>query len=691
MRFLADPLNDWVIRIVLSFLLTGGVLTSAASETLTTDHHRTSYNLIAYVQVSENVKALEAALSAPTLQGLAHPSIQHHFKSPKASGSALNFGLTTEMYWIKMTLARTPSAPADWVINIPYGNLAGVTWFVPDQMGGDATSVKSQQNWTPAYRYHAANITLTTQPQTFYVGVRSTGALTVPISLHTTATFLRQEQLDLFVQALYFGLLMALITASIALGGMLRDDTVTFFGLFLLFMGAGLFLSNGLGGFLWSGAKHSSSLLSYAFFAAAGSLGLFFTRAYLHNSNRSLSGWDNLRGLAIVYLLIALGFLAALLLPVFVTLLLALLVLTTLLSAIVVLSVIWRSWPGIYTSRSFALAWACIWLSALVATLRSMDWFPTTQWSLYVLQIGTGVAAVLFSGAILDRIGQQRRQRDIAQQEALTARLSLIQNLQESEQRLEQAVQKRTEQLTESLATETKLREQYVRFGAMISHEFRNPLGVIEAQMALLGRELNANIRNIDKRIATIRSATQRLALLFEKWLQSDRLNNSMNKCCLESIEFDPWIKELTRKCKAYHANHRLMLSQTETIGRIYIDESLLQIAVLNLIDNACKYSEPNTTITLRCTRLGRDLTIEVCDEGIGIPEGLRDRVFDEYFRVNPSGPILGVGLGLPFVKRIAHLHGGTVSVTTHEDGRGTTFRLQIPVQGHDLGALSAR
>jgi len=375
------------------------------------------------------------------------------------------------------------------------------------------------------------------------------------------------------------------------------------------------------------------------------------------------------------------GFLASLGLNFKAPLLESLLSVFTLLSAVVVIATLWIARAGKRSETYFLTAWMVVWLGGMVAALRVMDWVASNIFTLYVMQIATCVVAILFSVALFVRVRQQYQANLLAQQQALDARAALIDILRDSERKLEATVADRTAQLQASLDVEKRLREQYMRFGAMISHEFRNPLGVIETQTALLQRELKAGIDNADKRIGTVRSAAQRLALLFEKWLQSDRLQNATDKLHTQAIDFDSWFEDLVGKCHAYHASHHIDCSLQDLIGTVYADERLLQIAVLNLIDNACKYSPAGTTVSVSARREGVSLCIEVIDEGVGIAESLRMKVFDDYFRVDPNSPVPGVGLGLPFVRKIMTLHGGSVAASHNPKGRGAKFTITLPLQ----------
>ena len=110
----------------------------------------------------------------------------------------------------------------------------------------------------------------------------------------------------------------------------------------------------------------------------------------------------------------------------------------------------------------------------------------------------------------------------------------------------------------------------------------------------------------------------------------------------------------------------------------IWADEQLLNILLLNLIDNACKYSPSDSTVRIE-TRYRPNMTgIAVIDQGRGIPKQFHEEIFVEYFRVNPESKVPGTGLGLPFVKRIVSLHGGDIELISGA-GQGSTFCVWLP------------
>jgi two-component system, OmpR family, phosphate regulon sensor histidine kinase PhoR len=112
------------------------------------------------------------------------------------------------------------------------------------------------------------------------------------------------------------------------------------------------------------------------------------------------------------------------------------------------------------------------------------------------------------------------------------------------------------------------------------------------------------------------------------------------------------------------------------------VDSGLLEQAVINLIDNAVKYSPPNTVVRIMARAEGGFLVIEVKDQGIGIPSRDMPRLFERFYRVDRarSRELGGTGLGLAIVKHIAAAHGGEASAESYE-GEGSTFRITLPLE----------
>ena len=326
----------------------------------------------------------------------------------------------------------------------------------------------------------------------------------------------------------------------------------------------------------------------------------------------------------------------------------------------------------------FLLAQSLVLLGVFALAFRHLGWLSVQSVSFYVIQIGPAFEMLFFSLALSVRIQNNRNCSEAVLLDTTRAHCVALEASRDTEARLASTRLDRTRELEILLKNEKKHREQYDRFGAMISHEFRNPLGIIESQAALLKREDSVGVNNIAKRINAISSATHRLALLFEKWLQHDRLSYAPDSVRVKPIDLLNWISNLIEKCRVYQNNHTFELVLSPEAQHIFADEQLLDILLLNLIDNACKYSPVESKVRIE-TRQRTGMTgVAVIDQGCGVPTQFQQDIFLEYFRVDPDSKVRGVGLGLSFVKRIVLLHGGEIELTS-DVGQGSSFCVWFP------------
>ncbi len=131
---------------------------------------------------------------------------------------------------------------------------------------------------------------------------------------------------------------------------------------------------------------------------------------------------------------------------------------------------------------------------------------------------------------------------------------------------------------------------------------------------------------------------------------------------------------------KAEEKNITVAIAGDEQISAKF-DSSLLEQAMVNLLDNAIKYSEPESVIHLKAWRNGSEIQISVEDQGIGIAKKHLPRLFERFYRVDKarSRKMGGTGLGLAIVKHIAQAHGGNITVDSTL-GKGSTFTIHLPI-----------
>jgi signal transduction histidine kinase len=285
---------------------------------------------------------------------------------------------------------------------------------------------------------------------------------------------------------------------------------------------------------------------------------------------------------------------------------------------------------------------------------------------------------LLLSLALADTMHAERLAREQSQQQALQAQREVVDVLRKSEETLERAVHERTEQLKLSLDQQNELLSQYVRFGSLISHEFRNPLAIINGQLSVIRKESENGVNHIDKRVSVIGSATKRLARLFDKWLQSDRLKGNLQTIQPSPVDLKDWLPRVVDANAYLLMNHPVTWRWADGGHTLRADEALLEALVTNLLENACKYSPTDSAIVIETRLQTGFIGIAIVDQGCGIAPEHHVRIFDEFFRVQPESNIMGMGLGLAIVARIAKAHGGHIELNSAPE-RGSCFCIWLP------------
>ena len=123
----------------------------------------------------------------------------------------------------------------------------------------------------------------------------------------------------------------------------------------------------------------------------------------------------------------------------------------------------------------------------------------------------------------------------------------------------------------------------------------------------------------------------------------------------------------------------QLVINLNQADLNLETDPRVLRGVLFNLISNAAKYSDPGKTIRISVTNTNLDVTIEIQDEGIGIPQSEVKHLFDRFFRASNAANIQGTGLGLNIVKRYLDLLEGNIIFTSIE-GKGSIFKITLPI-----------
>jgi two-component system phosphate regulon sensor histidine kinase PhoR len=221
-------------------------------------------------------------------------------------------------------------------------------------------------------------------------------------------------------------------------------------------------------------------------------------------------------------------------------------------------------------------------------------------------------------------------------------------------------------------------------FVANVSHELRTPIQLIKGFCETLREGEELGPEEVDRYLAIVERNAERMESLIEDLLSLARLEQEGNSWLKrESHGVSGLVEEavaaIERKAEAKGI---AIARKVPPDLRASVNEGLVVEALINLLDNAVKYSPPGTTVTVRARgEEGRRVSIAVQDQGIGIPKSELPRVFERFYRVDKarSRELGGTGLGLSIVRHVALAHGGDVEVESWE-GEGSRFTIHLPV-----------
>ncbi|MEO6941932.1 MAG: ATP-binding protein [Terrimesophilobacter sp.] len=225
-------------------------------------------------------------------------------------------------------------------------------------------------------------------------------------------------------------------------------------------------------------------------------------------------------------------------------------------------------------------------------------------------------------------------------------------------------------------------------FVANISHELKTPIGAV----SILAEALQAAAKEPEqvKRFAKrLTKESERLARITQEIIELSRLQAADALSKPEVVEIDHVVASaIDQNRVAAEARNVTIASGGDAGIEVFGDESLLVVALHNLISNAILYSSKGSRVGIGVSNVDGIVEIAVTDQGIGIPAEELDRVFERFYRIDParSRHTGGTGLGLSIVKHVVQNHGGDVRVWS-QPGYGSTFTIRLPEASHATAA----
>ncbi|MDP2794948.1 MAG: sensor histidine kinase [Sulfurisoma sp.] len=602
---------------------------------------------------------LADADGSETIASVAAPEAAARFRP---LDEQLNAGYTRTVHWLRFTVQ--PPAPGEWWLEVQPPFLDDIRLYeaLPvapgaqpafrERRGGDHQPFALSE---VPYRAFVARLDLPdTRPRTFYLRLQTTSASMAFPKLWRPLEFQQAAATEYALLGGFYGLMATVFLLNLINWVWLRDSLYGYFSLHvlaltLLYIGVNGFASQ----FLFPDTPAVADPWLGFFLFASISAGAPFYRRILR-VGRDRTGWFLFFRVQLVLPLLLMGSLftghyteAA-----------RVLMGMTLLVIPLYLWLAYDLWRQGKRDGLFLLAAGGIVAFGtlpLVATLLGL--YPGDQWLLHSRQI-TQLANIL------------------------AVQLAVIAYMRDSET-ARFAAEARADLAESRAEAESAAQREHRQFVAMLTHELRTPLSVIDGAVQSLEYLHQPENEEVRLRHRRIRRSVGRINGLVKQFLAKDRVDDA--RLTVRPVPLDGVaLARLAVESCVEGAVERVDLDAPAALP-CRGDAALVQVALVNLLDNALKYSPPASPVGFQVEAMERQgragVAWTVADRGAGIASASWDEVFGKYVRGEDHDHVSGAGLGLYLVRRIAELHGGGVEILERE-GWSAVLRFWLPLEG---------
>ena len=296
-----------------------------------------------------------------------------------------------------------------------------------------------------------------------------------------------------------------------------------------------------------------------------------------------------------------------------------------------------------------------------------------------------GLLGPIVTWRMLDWIGRNLTKQQAAEEEIRRLNRDLEAKVAQRTAELAQAyeeLQARNQELKAANAELRELDRLKSEFVSMVSHELRAPLTNINGSVELLLQAPDLRDASSRQLLGIIGDQSARLTRLVRGILNVSRIEAGKLKLSRKAVDLAGLIQKVVSNCVPPSTTHPVQLAIAADLPAVRADADRVEEILLNLIDNAIKYSPEGGAITISAAPGPdqRDVTVTVADHGIGIPQRQLTRIFEKFYRLDQrdARETYGYGLGLYISKRLIEAHGGRIWAESQE-GVGSTFRFSLP------------
>ncbi|MCE1243458.1 sensor histidine kinase [Oryzomicrobium sp.] len=551
-----------------------------------------------------------------------------------------SLGYDTAAHWFRFELSNQASAaPARWVLTIGIPELEEVDIWVEKPEGGFAQYALGYHRpyGDRPYQTRLFAVPVDASGHTdVYFRVRTHNAINVTAELWQPGVFVANETRSNFHGGLYFGILLIAVLLYSILGAWLRDVVMAAYA-----------------GYIASQVLFNLGVTGYlpVLFAldAPWLVDVFPRIGWLGGAIAIVLMWSRLLELKQAYprihrlyrftIVLNLALLPFALMPFLVTSALLVVVklanylnsLNFLIGMALVLIAWWRTRR--VELMVYFVAFIIPALGTGVNTAANLGMLPQNVVALY--QMAPLVHVLVMSCGLALRLRQVPRDKAMAEQKATLA---------------------------------TQRTEEQRRFVAMLSHEFRNPLAAIDRSAQMIGIKTPELAAGESRRLAQIRGNVATLSGLVDNFLLTEALDHGGLALSRTHCPIRPLLEEAVRML-GEDAGKRVVLTVEPSDAAFSLDPTLLGMAVGNLMDNALRYSPPDTAVEIAATVSAGELRIRIADRGPSLNDEDLAMLGTPYYRADSSLGKKGSGLGYYFARRIVEAHGGNLQASAGDGG----------------------
>lgn len=256
---------------------------------------------------------------------------------------------------------------------------------------------------------------------------------------------------------------------------------------------------------------------------------------------------------------------------------------------------------------------------------------------------------------------------------------------------INRGVEKRT-LLLETIALKREREVLREHFAAIVSHELKSPLGAMQQNLFLLERELadRATPKQME-RLGRLKGRIDDLLKLINTWRRGATVDIEHIKENFEPVSIAVPIAKALESVQLHATRKAIEIETTvpEPAGVVLGDEGTLTQTLVNILGNAVKYSQCDSTVRLTVQSHGDQVVVSVTDTGVGIAEDDLPFIFDTFYRAQSGEAERGTGLGLAVSRRVVQAHGGKIEVDSTL-GKGSTFTVRLPACPADAATPAA-